>query len=415
MTYWFKCHHARASTLRGKAGSVVAGCLGRIPARRADGSGGRIRCRQDHPHGAQSYPPVQSNTFDRPSLFPGIQATPDHCQRAFDFSVLKDVLAGRKTGGKIEGEILISGHPKEQESFRRISGSAHLPCSTIGQPSAELTVECHAHGAAAVEASQFRCSSACVRCECLSPIVHPSCLLLGGRYVEQDDIHSPQTTVREALSFSGHLRLPKDQSKRDVEAFVDQVRWSTRAKPMVDCASVSLDDLVAEGRAGIISSIVACACLLPAQPGRCLPLQVMDLVELTPLRNTLVGLPGASGLSVEQRKRLTIAVELVPSFSTLRQFDLISWLMSCDSHAGTAQGQAQHQGSHIACCTRLADSCISVMQVSNPSIIFMDEPTSGAKPHCRQSCPAGESDTHTDAVLIDHTTPIPPLCLCWVG
>jgi hypothetical protein len=36
--------------------------------------------------------------------------------------VLKDVLAGRKTGGKIEGEILISGHPKEQESFRRISG-----------------------------------------------------------------------------------------------------------------------------------------------------------------------------------------------------------------------------------------------------------------------------------------------------
>jgi hypothetical protein len=37
----------------------------------------------------------------------------------------------------------------------------------------------------------------------------------------------------------------------------------------------------------------------------------MDLVELTPLRNTLVGLPGASGLSVEQRKRLTIAVELV--------------------------------------------------------------------------------------------------------
>lgn len=39
--------------------------------------------------------------------------------------------------------------------------------------------------------------------------------------------------------------------------------------------------------------------------------QVMDLVELTPLRSTLVGMPGASGLSVEQRKRLTIAVELV--------------------------------------------------------------------------------------------------------
>ena len=52
---------------------------------------------------------------------------------------------------------------------------------------------------------------------------------------------------------------------------------------------------------------------------------VMDIVELTPLRHTLVGIPGQSGLSVEQRKRLTIAVELV----------------------------------------------------ANPSVIFMDEPTSG--------------------------------------
>jgi ABC-type multidrug transport system ATPase subunit len=51
----------------------------------------------------------------------------------------------------------------------------------------------------------------------------------------------------------------------------------------------------------------------------------MDLVELTPLAMALVGLPGISGLSVEQRKRLTIAVELV----------------------------------------------------SNPAIVFMDEPTSG--------------------------------------
>lgn len=53
--------------------------------------------------------------------------------------------------------------------------------------------------------------------------------------------------------------------------------------------------------------------------------EVMELVELTTLRESLVGLPGVSGLSTEQRKRLTIAVELV----------------------------------------------------ANPSIIFMDEPTSG--------------------------------------
>jgi ABC-type multidrug transport system ATPase subunit len=53
--------------------------------------------------------------------------------------------------------------------------------------------------------------------------------------------------------------------------------------------------------------------------------EVMNLVELNPLRSALVGLPGVNGLSTEQRKRLTIAVELV----------------------------------------------------ANPSIIFMDEPTSG--------------------------------------
>ncbi|KAF3328503.1 pleiotropic drug resistance protein 1-like protein [Carex littledalei] len=53
--------------------------------------------------------------------------------------------------------------------------------------------------------------------------------------------------------------------------------------------------------------------------------EVMELVELTTLRNALVGLPRVNGLSTERRKRLTIAVELV----------------------------------------------------ANPSILFMDEPTSG--------------------------------------
>ena len=53
--------------------------------------------------------------------------------------------------------------------------------------------------------------------------------------------------------------------------------------------------------------------------------EVIELIELTSIREALVGLPGENGLSTEQRKRLTIAVELV----------------------------------------------------ANPSIIFMDEPTSG--------------------------------------
>ena len=53
--------------------------------------------------------------------------------------------------------------------------------------------------------------------------------------------------------------------------------------------------------------------------------EVIELVELDGLKNTIVGLAEITGLSTEQRKRLTIAVELV----------------------------------------------------ANPSIIFMDEPTSG--------------------------------------
>ncbi|BAF06025.1 Os01g0724500, partial [Oryza sativa Japonica Group] len=130
-------------------------------------------------------------------------------------TTLMDVLSGRKTGGYIEGEIYISGYPKNQATFARISG-----------------------------------------------------------YCEQNDIHSPQITVRESLLFSAFLRLPKEVNDQEKKIFVDEV---------------------------------------------------MELVELTGLKDAIVGLPGVNGLSTEQRKRLTIAVELV----------------------------------------------------ANPSIIFMDEPTSG--------------------------------------
>ncbi|XP_074275947.1 pleiotropic drug resistance protein 1-like [Silene latifolia] len=130
-------------------------------------------------------------------------------------TTLMDVLAGRKTGGYIEGDIKISGYPKKQETFARISG-----------------------------------------------------------YCEQNDIHSPYVTVHESLLYSSWLRLSSDVNPQIREMFVEEV---------------------------------------------------MELVELNTLRGALVGLPGVSGLSTEQRKRLTIAVELV----------------------------------------------------ANPSIIFMDEPTSG--------------------------------------
>lgn len=43
----------------------------------------------------------------------------------------------------------------------------------------------------------------------------------------------------------------------------------------------------------------------------------MELVELNLLREALVGLPGVSGLSTEQRKRLTITIEVVGSPSII--------------------------------------------------------------------------------------------------
>lgn len=33
-----------------------------------------------------------------------------------------DVLAGRKTGGLITGDIRVDGHPKNQETFARVAG-----------------------------------------------------------------------------------------------------------------------------------------------------------------------------------------------------------------------------------------------------------------------------------------------------
>lgn len=75
-------------------------------------------------------------------------------------TTLMDVLAGRKTGGYIEGSITISGYPKNQETFARVSG-----------------------------------------------------------YCEQNDIHSPNLTVYESLIYSAWLRLPAevDIQKREVK------------------------------------------------------------------------------------------------------------------------------------------------------------------------------------------------------
>ncbi|OBA23628.1 pleiotropic drug resistance protein PDR [Metschnikowia bicuspidata var. bicuspidata NRRL YB-4993] len=78
-------------------------------------------------------------------------------------------------------------------------------------------------------------------------------------YVQQQDIHLPTSTVREALTFSAHLRQPKEVSIKEKDAYVDHV---------------------------------------------------IDLLDMNIYADALIGVAG-EGLNVEQRKRLTIAVELV--------------------------------------------------------------------------------------------------------
>ncbi|MCP8717949.1 MAG: pleiotropic drug resistance family ABC transporter [Asgard group archaeon] len=78
-------------------------------------------------------------------------------------------------------------------------------------------------------------------------------------YVQQQDIHLETSTVREALRFSAYLRQSSKISKKEKDEYVDYV---------------------------------------------------IDLLEMTDYADALVGVAG-EGLNVEQRKRLTIGVELV--------------------------------------------------------------------------------------------------------
>ena len=80
--------------------------------------------------------------------------------------------------------------------------------------------------------------------------------------------------------------------------------------------------------------------------------QVLALVDLTPLRDSLVGLPGISGLSVEQRKRLTIAVELVSA---------------CACSMSTAKHVQSWVVGHLECFT-VAVELVSCMQCGNATV-----------------------------------------------
>jgi ATP-binding cassette subfamily G (WHITE) protein 2 (SNQ2) len=89
----------------------------------------------------------------------------------------------------------------------------------------------------------------------------------------QQDVHEPTATIREALQFSAKLRQPASVSIKRKEADVEEV---------------------------------------------------ISLLELDSIADALIGEPGDGGLSVEQRKRVTIGVELAAKPSALLFLDEVS-------------------------------------------------------------------------------------------
>jgi ABC-type multidrug transport system ATPase subunit/ABC-type multidrug transport system permease subunit len=125
-------------------------------------------------------------------------------------TTLLDTISGRKSDGRVEGEMLLNGHPLNR-AFARSCG-----------------------------------------------------------FCQQQDVHEPKSTIREALQFSARLRQPATVSEEDKMAYVEHI---------------------------------------------------ISLLEMGQIADALIGEPGDGLLNVEERKRVTIGVELAAKPSTLLVLD----------------------------------------------------------------------------------------------
>lgn len=134
-----------------------------------------------------------------------------------------DCILGRKTTGIIRGDILVNGHPKEQGPWSRV-------CGWVGSEWGPPPPQRDRRGSLAAGWASLLLPLA-LHTACPAPpptLAHPHATVIHllakppptpnpthtlphpcGRYVEQSDIHSAGTTVREALAFSARLRLPE--------------------------------------------------------------------------------------------------------------------------------------------------------------------------------------------------------------
>ena len=209
-------------------------------------------------------------------------------------------------GGYIEGDIKVAGSDKEQQTFARISGYVEqtdvhspqvracpprlkgcLPASCTLLPVQTLGCELCSH---AKDAQTERAGAArsCHMQQSACPLVH-------------------KTPGAEScrVTFSRHCRRPCARRCCSPRGCAWRPTLTASA-----CRCGAIPPYGMHSRLHQRRQYVLRAPALRAFPQAFVE-EVMALVELTPLRSVLVGIPGVSGLSVEQRKRLTIAVELV--------------------------------------------------------------------------------------------------------
>lgn len=145
-------------------------------------------------------------------------------------------------------------------------------------------------------------------------------------YCEQFDIHSPRTTVVEALMFSCRMRFNEEISPAASQAFVDEVGCPCCAA-FWEVGGDMLCQRMPRGTlgAGHGQSGTHCGCtMLDASEG-ILVCQVMDLVELHPNKDSLVSFAPSSSLLSCSLHQLAACHRLHcdPACSSMAQQDLL--------------------------------------------------------------------------------------------
>lgn len=134
-------------------------------------------------------------------------------------------------------------------------------------------------------------------------------------YCEQFDVHSPGLTVAESIRLSSDLRLSNDITTEEVRRRELAGRSPQKQHPEADHFVPWCQNAMRFRGPG--AEAWQCVLRGGVMQKEALVEQTLNVVELDTIQGQIVGMPGMYGLSGEQRKRLTIAVELAANPSIL--------------------------------------------------------------------------------------------------